>query len=121
MEGRLSQATSNSQPKGSQRSRMKGTASSSGSKSRLTSAIKNLKQLTRPTGKKLLYDEKYVDFGDLMQEEDFNEPRYKQAAQKYQKLIKNRNYENITMEDIGLIPQVDEERDIMSHFRFIYG
>ena len=91
------------------------------SKSRISNAIKNLKQLSRPEGKFLITDGRYIDFADLMTEEDFAEPRYKEAAKKYQKLIKLRNYEDISMYEIGLDPAIDEELDIMMHLRFIYG
>lgn len=90
-------------------------------KSRLTTVIKNLKQLTRPEGKVLLTDTKYTDFADLMQEEDFIQERYREAAKKYQKQIKITDYQNISMYDIGLNPAIDEEKDIMQHFRFMYG
>lgn len=90
-------------------------------KSRLTTAIKNLKQIHKPQGKFLFTDGKYIDFGDLMQEEDFVQDRYKKAAQKYQELIQVKDYHDIKLADIGLDPAIDEELDLMTHFRFIYG
>ena len=104
-----------------QRARSGSFAAPKQRKSRIISAIKNLKNLSRPEGKFLITDGKYIDFADLMTEEDFKEPRYKEAAQKYQKKIKVMNYEDISMADVGLNPAVDEELDIMQHFRFMYG